>query len=202
MRVFDYQFSIARLAGFALHLINKPTRNRNRYDQTNIRLHRFCRCLFTRHFRTKIKAVKSEAKRRDSKNAAEISAKRIEATIRKLVSFGTRNTLSEQNNPTRGIGAARDWIFAEFQKISADCGNCLTVEKQTFLQPKANRVPEPTNLTNVVATLKRHDQSRDEFMSFPAITIRCALRRRTRNATRPARTTTLPARRRSSKWRA
>ncbi|MBC7899454.1 MAG: M20/M25/M40 family metallo-hydrolase [Saprospiraceae bacterium] len=84
----------------------------------------------------------------------EVSAKRIEADIRKLVSFGTRNTLSEQDDPARGIGAARDWIFSEFQKISADCGNCLAVEKQTFLQPKANRIPEPTNLTNVVATLK------------------------------------------------
>lgn len=84
----------------------------------------------------------------------EISAKRIEADIRKLVSFGTRNTLSEQDNPTRGIGAARDWIFGEFQKISADCAGCLTVEKQTFLQPKAARIPEPTNLTNVIATLK------------------------------------------------
>lgn len=84
----------------------------------------------------------------------EISAKRIETDIRKLVSFGTRNTLSEQNSPTRGIGAARDWIFSEFQKISADCGNCLQVEKQTFLQPKANRIPEPTNLTNVIATLR------------------------------------------------
>jgi hypothetical protein len=84
----------------------------------------------------------------------EISAKRIEASIRKLVSFGTRNTLSEQDNPTRGIGAARDWIFNEFQKFSADCGNCLTVEKQSFLQPKANRIPEPTTLTNVIATLK------------------------------------------------
>jgi hypothetical protein len=84
----------------------------------------------------------------------EISAKNIEASIRKLVSFGTRNTLSEQDNPARGIGAARDWIFGEFQKFSADCGGCLTVEKQTFLQAKAPRVPEPTNLTNVVATLK------------------------------------------------
>jgi hypothetical protein len=84
----------------------------------------------------------------------EVSAKRIESDIRKLVSFGTRNTLSEQDNPTRGIGAARDWIFSEFNKISADCGNCLTVEKQTFLQPKANRIPEPTNLTNVIATLR------------------------------------------------
>ena len=90
------------------------------------------------------------------KMVKEISAKNIEASIRKLVSFGTRNTLSEQDNPARGIGAARDWIFGEMSKISTDCGNCLTVEKQTFLQqPTANkRVLEPTNLTNVVATLK------------------------------------------------
>ena len=89
-----------------------------------------------------------------AKMVKEVSAKNIEATIRKLVSFSTRSTLSDQNDPKRGIGAARDWIYGEFQKISSDCGNCLTVEKQSFLQPKANRVPEPTTLTNVVATLK------------------------------------------------
>ena len=88
------------------------------------------------------------------KMVKEVSAKNIETSIRKLVSFGTRNTNSAQDNPTRGIGAARDWIFAEFGKISADCGGCLMVEKQTYLQPKANRVPEPINLTNVIATLK------------------------------------------------
>ena len=58
----------------------------------------------------------------------EVSAKRIEADIRKLVSFGTRNTLSSQDDPKRGIGAARDWIYSEFQKISEDCGGCLHVE--------------------------------------------------------------------------
>ncbi len=84
----------------------------------------------------------------------EVSPRRIEADIRKLVSFGTRNTLSEQDNPTRGIGAARDWIYAEFQKMNNACGGCLTVEKQAFVQPKANRIPEPTTLTNVIATLK------------------------------------------------
>ncbi|HLA94892.1 MAG TPA: M28 family metallopeptidase [Pyrinomonadaceae bacterium] len=89
-----------------------------------------------------------------TKMVKEISAVNIEASIRKLVSFGTRNTLSEQDNPTRGVGAARDWIYSEFQKINTDCGGCLTVEKQSFTQPKANRVPEPTVLTNVVATLK------------------------------------------------
>lgn len=93
-----------------------------------------------------------------AKMVKEVSAKNIEASIRKLVSFGTRSTLSEQDNPSRGIGAARDWIFGEFQRFSSECGGCLTVEKQTFLQaanpPPRGRVPEPTNLTNVVATLK------------------------------------------------
>ena len=88
------------------------------------------------------------------KMVREVSARNIEASIRKLVSFGTRNTLSEQDNPNRGIGAARDWIFSEFERFNRECGGCMVVEKQSFTQPKANRVPEPTVLTNVVATLR------------------------------------------------
>jgi len=52
----------------------------------------------------------------------EIDARRIEQTIRTLVGFGTRNTLSVQNNPKRGIGAARDWLFDEFSKAAAQSG--------------------------------------------------------------------------------
>lgn len=89
-----------------------------------------------------------------AKMVKEVSAKNIEATIRKLVSFGTRNTLSSQDDPVRGVGAARDWIYSEFQKISKDCGGCLDVQKQSFVQPKASRVPQPTTLTNVYAVLK------------------------------------------------
>lgn len=89
-----------------------------------------------------------------AKIVSEISPRNIENTIRKLVSFGTRNTLSEQNNPTRGIGAARDWLYGEFQKAAAQSEGRMTVEKQTFEQPKAARVPQPTMLTNIVATLK------------------------------------------------
>lgn len=84
---------------------------------------------------------------------AEVSAKNIEATIRKLVSFGTRNTLSDQESKTRGIGAARDWILSEFRRFSADCGGCLTAQTQSFVQPKANRIPEPVTLTNVFGVL-------------------------------------------------
>lgn len=88
------------------------------------------------------------------KMLGEVSAKRIESDIRKLVSFGTRNTNSPQDDPKRGIGAARDWLFAEFGNISSECGGCMTVEKQTYLQEKANRVPKPVDLTNVFAILK------------------------------------------------
>jgi acetylornithine deacetylase/succinyl-diaminopimelate desuccinylase-like protein len=84
----------------------------------------------------------------------EIDARNVEATIRKLVSFGTRNTLSEQNNPARGIGAARDWLYAEFLKAAEASNGRMTVEKQSYEQAKAPRVPEPTIITNVVATLK------------------------------------------------
>ena len=84
----------------------------------------------------------------------EIDARNIERIIRKLVSFGTRNTLSTQDDPSRGIGAARDWLYNEFLKAAEYSGGRMTVEKQTYEQPKAARVPTPTMITNVVATLR------------------------------------------------
>ncbi|HYY57010.1 MAG TPA: hypothetical protein VE842_06720, partial [Pyrinomonadaceae bacterium] len=65
---------------------------------------------------------------------SEIDARNIERTIRKLVSFGTRNTLSAQDDPARGIGAARDWLFGEFQQMATQAQGRMTVEKQSYLQ--------------------------------------------------------------------
>lgn len=87
------------------------------------------------------------------KLTAGVSAEQIEQYNRKLVSFGTRNTNSAQNDPRRGIGAARDWIYDEFKRISAACGGCLEVDKQTYLQEKHRRIPAPVEITNVIATL-------------------------------------------------
>ncbi|MGJ6967366.1 M20/M25/M40 family metallo-hydrolase [Streptosporangium sp. G11] len=83
-----------------------------------------------------------------------IDERRIEATIRKLVSFGTRHTLSTQDDPNRGIGAARDWIFAEMKKYAAASGGHMTVELQSYIQQPASRIPTATLITNVVATLR------------------------------------------------
>jgi hypothetical protein len=84
----------------------------------------------------------------------DLDQRRIEATVRKLVSFGTRHTLSSQDDPARGIGAARDWIFAEMQRYAAASGGRMKVELQSYLQQPASRIPTATRITNVVATLR------------------------------------------------
>ena len=87
------------------------------------------------------------------KMTAEVSAERIEARIRKLVSFGTRNSLSGTDSQTRGIGAARRWIKAELEKCAADSGGRLQVALDEHLVESGPRIPKPTSIVNVVATL-------------------------------------------------
>ncbi|GII23103.1 M28 family metallopeptidase [Planosporangium mesophilum] len=84
----------------------------------------------------------------------ELDQRRIEATVRRLVSFGTRHTLSTQDDPNRGIGAARDWIYAQLQSYAAASGGRMTVELQSYVQEPAPRIPQPTRITNVIATLR------------------------------------------------
>jgi hypothetical protein len=84
---------------------------------------------------------------------AQVSAERVQDTVLKLVSFHTRHTLSEQRNPTRGIGAARDWIYETLREYASHSGGHMTVKKQTYIQQPANRIPRPTRITNVLATL-------------------------------------------------
>ena len=100
-----------------------------------------------------------EAARRRARDAARIDADSLERYDRALVGFGTRHTLSSQDDPNRGIGAARDWIKGEFDSIAATSGGRMTVELQTFIQPPVERVPVPTPITNVVATLRGTDSS-------------------------------------------
>ena len=88
--------------------------------------------------------------------ARSIPASATEATIRKLVSFGTRHTLSDTVSATRGIGAARRWIKGEFDRISTDCGGCLevTFDRGMLTAGPGTRVPRDVELVNVVAILK------------------------------------------------
>ena len=82
--------------------------------------------------------------------AEPVSAAELHATIEKLVSFGTRHTLSDTKSNRRGIGAARRWVQSRFETFSKDCGGCLEVvtPSQTFT---GKRVPQPTEISDVVA---------------------------------------------------
>jgi Zn-dependent M28 family amino/carboxypeptidase len=84
----------------------------------------------------------------------ELDRRRIEASVRKLVSFGTRHTLSAQDDPERGIGAARDWILSELTAYAARSQGRMTAELQSYVQAPDGRIPVPTRITNVLATLR------------------------------------------------
>jgi len=91
----------------------------------------------------------------------QISAQRIQANIERLVSFQTRSTLSAQDPNSiaagRGIGAAREWIKSEFARYSMDCGGCLEVKTDSFVEGPVDRIPKPTEIINVYAVLKGTD---------------------------------------------
>ena len=93
---------------------------------------------------------------------AEISPKRIEGYVAKLVSFGTRHTMSETESDTRGIGAARRWIKAELERCGA--GTPLQVAFDSHIAPVSARISRPTEIVNVVATLPgTQDASKDRI---------------------------------------
>jgi hypothetical protein len=84
----------------------------------------------------------------------EVDPARIQATVLRLTQFGTRHTASSQTDPVRGIGAATAWVAGQMQAIAATSSGRMTVQQQTFVQPISNRIPVPTTITNVIATLQ------------------------------------------------
>jgi hypothetical protein len=89
----------------------------------------------------------------------KVSIEQLQKNDEKLVSFGTRHTLSVQlpDNSKVGIKKAAAWIQEQFESYSKACGGCLEVKTQTETQEKADRVPEPIPLTNVYAVLRGTD---------------------------------------------
>jgi hypothetical protein len=89
----------------------------------------------------------------------KVSSERLRANDEKLVSFGTRHTLSVQlpADAPGGITKAADWIKEQFESYSKACNGCLEVKTQTETQEKSDRIPEPIKITNVYAVLKGTD---------------------------------------------
>jgi Zn-dependent M28 family amino/carboxypeptidase len=84
------------------------------------------------------------------------SQDQLRATIAKLVSFGTRHTLSDTKSDTRGIGASRRWVKSRFEAISKDCGGCLEIVTPSQVV-SGERVPTPTELMDIIAIKRGSD---------------------------------------------
>ena len=81
-----------------------------------------------------------------------VSEERIEQDIATLAGFGTRHTLSDTISTKRGIGAARRWIFKEFQSIAKKCDGCIEVSYQkNYEEPDGRRIVKPVWINNVIA---------------------------------------------------
>ena len=86
----------------------------------------------------------------------EVSPDRVQQTVLTLAGFSTRQTLSSSMPAAsrKGIAAAAEWIKSQFQQYSSDCGNCLEVKTDEFIQQPGPRIPQPTKITNVYAVLR------------------------------------------------
>ena len=88
----------------------------------------------------------------------EVSEKNIENLVRKLVTFETRNSMSDTLSPTTGIGAARNWIKFEMSRYSRESDGRLKAEFDVFTQPAdGRRVMAATVMKNVLGILPGTD---------------------------------------------
>jgi acetylornithine deacetylase/succinyl-diaminopimelate desuccinylase-like protein len=82
--------------------------------------------------------------------ADDVSEASLRSIVERLVSFGTRHTLSSQTDPKRGIGASLRWTEQEFRRYSRACRGCLAIETPSDVVT-GRRVPTPTKVTDVLA---------------------------------------------------
>ncbi|MDQ1089240.1 M28 family metallopeptidase [Siphonobacter sp. SORGH_AS_1065] len=98
-----------------------------------------------------------------------ISADSMKASVEKLVSFGSRHTMSSVTDATKGIGAARRWTLSKFQSYAKNSGGRLTAELQSWtLKPDGRRIDKEHEIANVVATLKGTDPADDRVFVISA----------------------------------
>lgn len=99
------------------------------------------------------------------KMVSEISSENMEATVKRLVSFGTRHTLSDTKSSTRGIGAAQRWVKSEFDNYAKLSNGRLTSEIDYFtIKADGRRIKNDSQLGNVMATLKGTDATDDRVL--------------------------------------
>ncbi|MEJ8802555.1 M28 family metallopeptidase [Pontibacter sp. H249] len=124
--------------------------------------------LATPYFITPSQSIAQEVVRQDDEikqMVNQVSSKNLEELVRTMVSFGTRHTLSTTTSKKEGIGAAREWVKSEFEKYAQASGGRMTVEMDKFVvKADGRRVPQDTEMANVIAILKGTDPNDDRVI--------------------------------------
>ncbi|WP_332019192.1 M28 family metallopeptidase [Kaistella sp.] len=93
-----------------------------------------------------------------SKYVSQVNRDSLKAHVEKLVSFGTRHTMSSTTDAKRGIGAARNWVLSKFRNYARNADGRMEVYLQNQdLKPDGKRINKDTNLGNAIAFLKGTD---------------------------------------------
>ena len=95
---------------------------------------------------------------------AEVDPERIKMIVTILANFGTRHTLSNQTDPVRGIGAARNWIYEEMSAFAASSKGNMDVEIQSYVQGVASRIDFPVKISNIVARINGTSDSNRTYV--------------------------------------
>lgn len=88
----------------------------------------------------------------------------VQHIVTTLTNFGTRHTLSQQNSSTRGIGAARDWIYKEMLELAQPSNGSMDVYFNSYIQGIGERISFPVNITNVVAQINGTEDSNRTYV--------------------------------------
>lgn len=95
-----------------------------------------------------------------SRMVARVSSDSLRSYIHALVAFGTRHTMSSQTDPLHGIGAARKYVWSEFERFASQSNGRMAARIDTWIQPAdRHRVDRPVKMGNVMATIKGTDRN-------------------------------------------
>lgn len=115
-------------------------------------------CVVVMFLSLSISAQKVNTDPEISRYVGQVSKDSLKANIEKLVSFGTRHTMSSTTDPKRGIGAARNWVLSKFRNYAKNSNGRMEVYLQhQDLKPDGKRINKETNLGNAIAFLKGTD---------------------------------------------
>ena len=118
----------------------------------------FFHLIFLLLFTSSVSSQEAHIEEKIQSITSQVSTDRLKSDIERLVGFYNRNTFSDTVSETRGIGAARRWLYSEFQEINQQTGGRMKVTFDYFYQKISDRYKnalgvDSLRMANVIAVI-------------------------------------------------